>query len=107
MIAIELAFEKGWKNLWLECDSVLVTKAFKSPNLVPLKLRNRWENCMNLRNGMNFVCTHIYREGNTCADKLACHGTIIQGYLWWDLIPNFIREDFFRNRYGMPNYRFK
>jgi len=45
---------------------------------------------------------HIFREGNSCADKLASFGTSAQGLVWWDLIPSFIREDFFHNRYGLP-----
>jgi len=27
-------------------------------------------------------------------------------YFWWDALPDFIREDFFRDKYGVPNYRF-
>jgi hypothetical protein len=41
MIAIEIAAQKGWNNLWLETDSVLVTLAFKSSKIVPWQLRNR------------------------------------------------------------------
>lgn len=41
MLANEIAFKKGWNNLWLECDSLLVIKTFNSSNLVPWKLRNK------------------------------------------------------------------
>jgi ribonuclease HI len=30
-IAIEIAYDKGWWNLWLETDSMMVTLAHKSP----------------------------------------------------------------------------
>lgn len=30
MLAIEIAFRKGWRSLWLECDSMLVVQAFSS-----------------------------------------------------------------------------
>lgn len=55
MRAIELAHDKGWHFLWLECDSTLVTLACKSLNLV------LW----NLRNKMNFRISHIFREDST------------------------------------------
>lgn len=57
-------------------------------------LRNRWKNCLQLTKQMSFIFSHIYREGNTCADKLAVYGTIIDCFVWWDLIPMFISEDF-------------
>lgn len=107
MIAIETAHKKVWINFWLECDSSLVMSAFKSPNIVPWKLRNRWENCLHVIKGMNFIYSHIYREGNTCENKLVSFGTSIQGLVWWDLIPSFISEDFYHKRLGLPNYRFK
>lgn len=107
MLAIELAYERGWHNLWIESDSELVVAAFKNPDIVPWRLRNRWQNCLTLTNGMHFQVSHIYREGNSCADKLARHGVYIQGSIWWDSVPAFVREDFFQNRFGLPFYRFR
>ncbi|PNY06669.1 eh domain-containing protein 1-like [Trifolium pratense] len=46
MFAIEIAHNRGWRLLWLETDSLLVTLACKTPSMVPWKLRNRWNNCM-------------------------------------------------------------
>lgn len=74
MLAMEIAYSKGWHNLWLECDSNLVVHAFHSLSVGPWKLRTRWLNCLKLVSSMNFHCTHIYRKGNMCADKLATHG---------------------------------
>lgn len=79
-MAIELAYEKGWHNLWLKCDSQLVIHAIKTINVIPWFLRNRWRNCLILTNRMNFSYSHIFREGNNCEDKLATHGTTIQGF---------------------------
>lgn len=56
---------------------------------------------------MTFRYSHIYCEGKNCADKLASHGTYIQGFSWWDLIPTFIRENFFCNRYDLPSFSFR
>jgi hypothetical protein len=39
MYAIEISFEKGWWNLWVETDFKLVSLAFKSPFMVPWFLR--------------------------------------------------------------------
>ncbi|MCI48487.1 heat-shock protein, partial [Trifolium medium] len=41
-------------------------------------------------------------EGNHCADKLANLGLTIPGFTWWNQIPPRIKEDFGRNRIGMP-----
>lgn len=106
MYAIELAFDKGWHSLWLECDSMLVIQAFKSINIVLWRLRNRWKDHLYLISRMRFISSDIFRECNTYADKIATFGIGINGFHWWDNIPNFI-NDFYRNRVGLPNYRFK
>jgi ribonuclease HI len=108
MTAIEIAHLKGFQNVWLESDSQLVILAFKSIYVVPWNLRNRWYNCkVRLRN-MRFFVSHIYREGNACADGLANLGlTLPSSELFWsDTIPDFIRGEYTRNRLGMPNFRF-
>lgn len=107
MQAIEIAFSRGWRNLWLECDSSLVVDAITTNRGVPWKLRNRWNNCIVLTKKTHFIASHIYREGNTCADRLASHGLALQGIFWWDSLPDFLRKDFFRNRFSLPFYRFK
>lgn len=106
MIAIEAAFERGWIRLWLECDSQLVVQAFSSPSIVPWHLRTRWKNCLEMISKMQFRVSHVFREGNTCADKLADFGVKNQGYFWWDLPPIFITEELLRNKLGLPNFRF-
>jgi hypothetical protein len=69
--AIEIASQHNWSNLWLELDSALVVLAFKKNTLIPWALRNRWFNVQLLMRNMNVIVTHIYREGNECADYLA------------------------------------
>lgn len=107
MIAIELAWDKGWRKLWLECDSTMVLKALSSFTLVPWKIRNRWLKCLSPCKHTKFQASHIYREGNHCADKLASFGLSGGGFSWWDLHPSFILEDFNHNRFNLPNFRFK
>lgn len=82
MIAIETSFNRGRKHLWLETDSMLVTHAFKSKLVVPWHLRNRWENCLHHASFMSFFITHMYREGNHCADKIAVIGLSLNTFFW-------------------------
>lgn len=80
--------------------------AFKKWKIVLWKLRNRWNNFLYLTRQINFIYTHIYREGNTCANKYVGHGTNTSDFVRWDLPPNFFVEDFSRNMLGLPSYRF-
>jgi len=104
--AIEIASQRRWLNLWIETDSALVVMAFKNATLIPCNLRNRWDNCKLLLNAMNFIVSHIYREGNQCADRLAALGLTIQNLTIWSEVPLDIREFYVKNRLGMPNFRF-
>jgi ribonuclease HI len=42
MYAVELAHRFGWKNLWLETDSMLMVTALKSSKIISWHLKNRW-----------------------------------------------------------------
>ncbi|KAL6182579.1 hypothetical protein ACLB2K_043998 [Fragaria x ananassa] len=68
--AIELAWVRDWKHIWLEVDSSLVLDYIRRPSLVPWPLRVRWLNCLYRISKMNFKATHIFREGNRIADAL-------------------------------------
>lgn len=35
MKPIEVAYERGWSKLWVECDSTLIVTSYKSIDLVP------------------------------------------------------------------------
>jgi len=56
-------------NLWLESDYTSALLVFKNLSLVPVLLWNRWENACSL--GIQVISSHIFREGNCCADQLA------------------------------------
>jgi hypothetical protein len=87
MRAIEIAHCKNWKNLWLESNSTLVVKNFfSSSTLVPWILGNRWLNCLKLTRNINFVVSHVFRQGNQCADGLANIGLSIDRLtVWYDI----------------------
>jgi ribonuclease HI len=104
IIAMERAAAHGWQRLWIESDSRGALSAFTNPSTVPWDLRNRWSNATSL--GLHIVHTHIFREGNICADKLASHGHSIAGFMWWDSIPPFLYDSFLHDKLGLPCYRF-
>jgi ribonuclease HI len=105
MRAIQIANGRNWKNLWLETDSALVVMAFKSPDIVPSEVCNRWLNCSRITKNMNLVVSHVYREGNQCADGLANIGLNLDRLVIWDVIPSQIRSFYFDNRLGKPSFR--
>jgi ribonuclease HI len=106
MRAIEIAFQHQWHSLWLETDSSLVVAAFNNPhNLVAWNLRNRWKNTLLMVRQMNFMVTHIYREGNQVADLLANSGLTSTVLTTWDEAPLLLRDSLESNKLGMPNFR--
>jgi len=88
----------------VESDSSTAVLAFKNSNLIHVRLRNRWHNCFHL--GISTICSHIYREGNCCADKMASLGHDLSDTVCFDVLPPSLYLDFFRDRNGLPNYRF-
>ena len=85
ILAIEHAAQHGWRNLWLESDSTSALMIFSNSSLVPWLLRNRWNNARRL--GIQVISSHIFREGNNCADKLANMSHGIQGSIWLETLP--------------------
>ncbi|PRQ28207.1 putative ribonuclease H-like domain, acyl-CoA desaturase [Rosa chinensis] len=97
--AIELAWVRDWKHIWLEVDSSLILNFLHSPQMVPWQLQVAWKNCVHHISMMQFRCSHIFREGNQVADALAnfgasddffcfgrqddvCHSSSVVLYFW-------------------------
>lgn len=87
ILAIDCAYQENWTNLWIDTDSMLASLAFKSPHTVPWQLKNRRENCLLMISNMHLMITHIFREGNHCADKLANLGLTVVNFTWWTYTP--------------------
>lgn len=104
--AIEVASQRGWRNLWIETDSSLVVLAFQRDDKIPWSLRNRWNNMKIKLRQMNCIVTHIYREGNEIADALANAGLSLQALTVWLEIPSFISSFYVKNKLGLPSFRF-
>ena len=85
ILSMDFAASNHWTRLWIECDSSSAVHAFKNPSTIPISLRNHWHNC--LHHGISVLCSHIFREGNCCADKLALLGHSLTDTLWFDTMP--------------------
>lgn len=72
----------------MECDSSFVVQALKNLSIVPWRLRNKRNRCVHITRSMSFLVGHIYREGNTYADRLAAHDTIIQDFFFVRFYPS-------------------
>ncbi|KAF1884423.1 hypothetical protein Lal_00044348 [Lupinus albus] len=87
----------------LECDSTLVVDIFNEKFNTPWKLQNEWLICKRKLAHMNFCISHIYREGNSCADKLASSGITSKRNSTWKSLPSFISIAYNKNRYRFDN----
>jgi ribonuclease HI len=105
MNAIEIVASKNWTNLWLETDSTLVVMTFRSPQLVPWFLSNRWHNCIHTTLFMNSIVSHVFREGNFCADGLANVGLTLDNLTIRYEVPQIIRDHVTANKLGKPYFR--
>jgi len=65
------AQKRGYKCSWLENDSPLVCSAFHFRTMSPWFIRNRWNKCIAYCKGISFKVSHILKEGDSCANKLA------------------------------------
>ena len=82
-------------------DALLV---FKNLSLVRVLLRNWWHNARSL--GIQVISSHIFYEGNCCADRLASMGHYVDVVAWLSILPTVLRLDFYLDRSGMPRFRF-
>jgi ribonuclease HI len=107
MKAIEIAYNKHWTNIWVETDSTLVVAAFNNPSkLVPWPLRNRWRNVLVMIKSLNFIVSHLCREGNQVADLFANHGLTLSSFTYWNDPPMFSLDCMNKNKLGLPNFRY-
>ena len=94
MEAIHIALDRHWTHLWLETDSTLVIHYYNFPLLILWRFRVHWLNCLHLIKQFSFCISHIYREGNKVADRLADYGATHIGSFLWDSIPDFAAETY-------------
>ncbi|KAF9683489.1 hypothetical protein SADUNF_Sadunf04G0018900 [Salix dunnii] len=86
---LELVLENGWSNVWLEGDSKSSVDIILKRQRVRSKEAQRQVSRINLimPELENCVLTHVFREGNRAADKLASIGHQMQKPKIWRHIP--------------------
>ncbi|KAF1876319.1 hypothetical protein Lal_00029667, partial [Lupinus albus] len=52
--AIQIAHQKGWRTIWLECDSTLLVDIFTGKGVIPWRLANNWHRCLGWISSMRF-----------------------------------------------------
>jgi hypothetical protein len=102
ILAIECAYVRNWKQLWIESDSKLAILAYRNQKIIPWQLQNRWSNCLLKIIDMDVIVSHVYREGNSIVDKLSKLGLNVNDFTWWSSSPSSIRLDLARNRDDLP-----
>ena len=104
ILALEYVAHHGWTNVWLESDSSNALHVFKNISLVLILLRNWWLNARNLH--IQVISSHIFQEGNMCADRLANLGHSVVGQVWMSALPSEFQQNIFTDRCGLPRFRF-
>ena len=81
--------ENGWGNVWLEGDSKSLVDIIVKRKLVRCKEAQRQVSYINLiiPELKNCLVTHVFREGNRAADKLARIAYQLQKPKIWRHIP--------------------
>ena len=108
MIAMEIAEKFGWNTLWLETDSTYVVLLVKNNSQkVPWRFRSRWIRALQFARKNNVRISHIYREGNCVADKLASMSITEDSNHWWFQAPEDLQRLLYRDLIPLPFYRFR
>lgn len=106
ILAIELAKVRNWFPLWVETDSTTLMQKVSSISMdVPWKLRVRWRKCLEIVRVAEFKISHIFREGNRVADKMAAIGLGLSGFKWWVNVPNEAFSAYRRNINNVTEFR--
>lgn len=106
IMAIDITIHFSWNKLWLKMNSTFVLLALQDSKVVSWNIKTKWLNIMVKVKSMSFFVTHIFREGNQWANKLAFI-TIpsIDPVVWTCILP-FLVIFIYHNKLGMYNYRF-
>lgn len=89
---IESAYDNNCNNVLVEIYSSLVVLSFRLSGQVPWPQRNRWQNMLHLLRIMNYIVSHIFKEGNQVADIIANKGLSMSSIRFWQDDPLFIKK---------------
>lgn len=82
-------------NFWIESASLTMVRAIHNTNSVLWSIKSRWLNFLYNFINLDRLITHIYREGNTCADVLASLILKNRHNTWYNHVVKDAWEDFF------------
>ncbi|CAA7054654.1 unnamed protein product [Microthlaspi erraticum] len=86
---LELVLENGWTDLWLEGDAKIIVDIISKRGRLRCEEARKHVNYINvvMPELSNCVLSHVYREGNRAADKLAKLGHQFQNPKVWRVKP--------------------
>ncbi|GAV75621.1 RVT_3 domain-containing protein [Cephalotus follicularis] len=82
-LGLRLCTERGLSITSVELDSLLIVNCFNDQRDPPWTIEYILRDCKNLL-APNASISHVYREGNGLADRLAAHGHTCQGIAIFD-----------------------
>lgn len=104
--AVEIASKKGWFPLWIETDSLVLVQKVRTQSFdVPWGVRVRWKKCLSILKDKTFSITHVFREGNQVADRMANYGHSLSDITWWYEVPDVAFNAYVRNLSGVTEFR--
>jgi hypothetical protein len=59
------------------------------------------KNCININRNFGFRLSYLHKE-NICADRIV-NEFLTNGLIWWNQLPNYSLEDFFRDTLNLSN----
>lgn len=105
LFSLEKANERHWNHIWIESDSSLVVQDFSNHCLVPWRLKVIWMNCIPFTQNIDFMVSHIYREGSACADNLANSGLTLNSFTWFNFVHTKTEKYYLLDKRGTPRLR--
>ncbi|KAI0511115.1 hypothetical protein KFK09_011738 [Dendrobium nobile] len=78
---LELCLKMGFNNVWIEVDSLFLVQIMEKGNIGNVHLFYLTRKIKGMLNLLNYKISHIFREGNVCADWLAKKGAFLEGFL--------------------------
>lgn len=85
--AIDIAHRSNQKYAQFKTHSIFLLLAFKDPSPLLWKVHNIWLCCKIKPMSLIFLVSHIFQQGNQCAEKLALVGLSRRIFHVWDKDP--------------------
>ncbi|PKU66990.1 Putative ribonuclease H protein [Dendrobium catenatum] len=80
ILGLELCIKYGCNSVWIELDAMFIVQSIKDGATGNANYFYLFRKVKIIMNEMNVFISHIYREGNVCADWLANRSFTLYGY---------------------------